>query len=329
MAPLIKLVEELSCEDTSGFDREQFNFMKQIIRRRGSENQPFWVSMNPLADNIIFPRPTDDDGLTHCQYPRLPLPRTVFIPALETNINFNYHILGSFTYNASLDEGFSQITGPVNSVGRLQVIGPEGFSLIADIDDTIRITEVPSMSRSLFNTFCRPFVAPQGMPEFFSAINNTLSTSTSPLQVHYISGSPVELARPLQTFIDATYIPGSLDLRNYEFSFLGPGRNGTQIHKLEAIDLLMDRFPQRKFLMIGDSGEQDPDTYARAFRKWGATRTIQCIFIRQVPGVNNTLERFVQDFQDVPPEKWAVFEDPSELMNLDVLNGQCRPSGQL
>ncbi|KAI9144442.1 hypothetical protein BKA69DRAFT_793967 [Paraphysoderma sedebokerense] len=205
----------------------------------------------------------------------------------------------------------------------LQVIGPDGFSIVSDIDDTIRITEVTKPLNALKNTFCKPFVPANGMPQLYSTLIKKLSTPSSPLQMHYVSGSPEELAVPLQNFISQHYTAGSMDLRRFAPSESDMWQ-GTQPHKLIAIDSLMEIFPQRKFVLIGDSGEQDPDTYAKIFNKWSPqNRTITCIFIRKVEGADNSEARFNKDFTGVPREKWVVFDDPKVVESADIANGKC------
>lgn len=50
---------------------------------------------------------------------------------------------------------------------------------------------------------------------------------------------------------------------------------------------------------------------------------MQCIWIRKVDGAANSAERFAAAFAGVPANKFRLFTDPAELMNINVAGGQC------
>ncbi|KAI9144487.1 hypothetical protein BKA69DRAFT_797370 [Paraphysoderma sedebokerense] len=237
----------------------------------------------------------------------------------------------SFEVEEPLTEGFLEFDGPLSAPGpgddkiekgMVQVIGRNGWSVVSDIDDTIKVTEVLNTQKALENTFCNRWTPVEGMPELYSNLKSKLS-SDSPLPFHYVSGSPLQLTIPLQQFISEHYTPGSLDLKLID---LDTARlySPTQQHKLDAIASIMKRFPQRKFLLIGDSGELDPDTYAKAYKTWQKEVDVKCIWIRAVQGANNTAIRFNEDFKEVPQEKWFVFSNPDDVKTVD-LEKRCRP----
>jgi len=70
----------------------------------------------------------------------------------------------------------------------------------------------------------------------------------------------------------------------------------------------------RTFVLVGDSGEYDPEIYGFLARKY--PKCIHQIFIRAVKDD----ERFLKAFKDIPREKWLVFTDPiNELpKNLNI-----------
>jgi phosphatidate phosphatase APP1 len=55
---------------------------------------------------------------------------------------------------------------------------------------------------------------------------------------------------------------------------------GTFEHKVSQITKLMERFPGRKFILIGDSGEKDPEIYRQVQSVFGAQ--VQEIIIRDL-----------------------------------------------
>jgi len=65
------------------------------------------------------------------------------------------------------------------------------------------------------------------------------------------------------------------DLKN-----LVTGAEATKAQKLEQIAMLMDAFPRRRFVLVGDSGELDPEVFAELRRTRGDQ--IDRVIIRDV-----------------------------------------------
>ena len=157
-------------------------------------------------------------------------------------------------------------------LGRVRLIehDPNGLSLISDIDDTIKLTEVPAgQDTVLRNTFCLDFksVVVPDMAATYKGLGD--------IPVHYVSGGPEQLFGPLYDFLitgPGAFPEGtfhlkffsshpSLESANNLMKFLGSSLEVTYQHKLHEITELMDRFPERKFILAGDSGEIDPEVY--------------------------------------------------------------------
>jgi hypothetical protein len=157
-------------------------------------------------------------------------------------------------------------------LGRVRLIelDPNGLSLISDIDDTIKITQVPAGKDTVLpNTFCRDFksVVVPDMAATYKGLGD--------IPVHYVSGGPEQLFGPLYDFLitgaggfpEGTFhlkffsSHPSLESANTLMQFLGSSMEVTYKHKLSEITELMDRFPERKFILVGDSGEVDPEVY--------------------------------------------------------------------
>lgn len=83
---------------------------------------------------------------------------------------------------------------------------------------------------------------------------------------------------------------------------------------------MLQSFPQRKFVFIGDSGEKDPEVYAHIASQY--PDQLLHIYIRHV-GLNETNEfidshswiRYNKVFSKLPREKWTIFSD-SQIMSL-------------
>jgi phosphatidate phosphatase APP1 len=78
--------------------------------------------------------------------------------------------------------------------------------------------------------------------------------------VFYVSNGPWNLYDLLEDFLDLQGIPrGPLLLRDWSLRTLKGGEG----HKLAAIQALLDAYPGLPVVLVGDSGERDPEIYRR------------------------------------------------------------------
>lgn len=206
-------------------------------------------------------------------------------------------------YRAVLREGDPRLFR-----GRVHLIPPDGVSVISDIDDTIKDSNVLDKSELLRSTFMREFKAVTGMSELYDDM------SRSGVAFHYVSGSPWQLYEPLQEFLlDAGFPQGTMHLKYFRIkdsSALDLIRSQTAT-KMAAIEPILAAYPDRKFLLFGDSSEQDPEIYGNLARQH--PDQIVGIYIRNVTQSNRDDPRFNVAFDEVPSDKWELFEDVSEV----------------
>ena len=181
---------------------------------------------------------------------------------------------------------FNVVSESHSGNGKVELIGPKGVSLVSDIDDTIKVTEVPGdKDIVLKNTFCHDFVAVSGMSEKYRGLPDTA--------FHYVSGGPWQLYPPLSEFLSAQGFPaGTFHLNYFPKNFLSEDTRSllkdticgslgrTYDHKVEQITRLMQRFPEREFILVGDSGELDVEVYRRIRELFGVR--VREIWIRDV-----------------------------------------------
>jgi phosphatidate phosphatase APP1 len=143
-------------------------------------------------------------------------------------------------------------------VGDVHLVQPRGLSIISDIDDTIKMTEATSRSEMLANTFLRPFEVVEGMVELYQTWH------AQGADFHYVSSSPWQLYQPLADLCMSSNFPaGSMHLRYFRirdemFKRWRPVRNNKKVGIIGAI---LKWLPRRQFVLIGDSGERDPEIY--------------------------------------------------------------------
>ena len=158
--------------------------------------------------------------------------------------------------------------------GRIRLIPPQGLSVVSDIDDTIKITEIPAGKEVVLrNTFFREFVAAPKMAEMYNGFARGVA-------FHYVSGGPWQLYEILTQFLFGAGFPeGAFHMKNVRKNLLEPdtwrdlwtlfingSEEATVKQKIQQISQLMTHFPQRQFVLIGDSGEKDPEGNSTANR---------------------------------------------------------------
>lgn len=193
--------------------------------------------------------------------------------------------------------------------GRIFPMAEEGISIISDLDDTIKVTEVRDRKKMLHNTFASEFRAVPGMATQYQKMATEHNVS-----FHYVSASPWQLFEPLNRFVVSNGFPaGTFELKPFRWKdrsffslFSSPEK-----YKPGVIEPLLQQFPKRVFVLIGDSGERDPEIYGALARKY--PEQIFRILIRDVTNESAAVARYQEAFRAVPPERWQVYRDPSEI----------------
>ena len=166
----------------------------------------------------------------------------------------------------------------VTAVGKVIVPGPADFAVISDIDDTIVQTGATSLLRMvrsvmLQNAAMRP--AFEGVAELYRALHRERNP------IFYVSSSPWNLYELLHDFMDLTQIPhGPMFLQDWGFDQDKFITTAHETHKLAQIQLLFDYYPDLPFVLIGDSGQHDPEIYLQVIRTHG--QRVKAAFIRDV-----------------------------------------------
>ncbi|MCB1158189.1 MAG: DUF2183 domain-containing protein, partial [Leptospiraceae bacterium] len=199
-----------------------------------------------------------------------------------------------------------------NFIGKTFLIPEEGISLISDVDDTIKYSDVRNKKKLLENTFIKPFRAIEGMANLY----NTLASKG--VAIHYLSASPYQLYVPLSEFFEQSDFPeGEYLLKNFRIKdtdffnlFSSP-----QKYKFEKTSELLKKYPKRKFILIGDSGEKDPEAYAEIVRKY-PDRIIKILIRRAYP--EDKEERFKKVFEDINPKLYKIFDSAEEIVKEEL-----------
>ncbi|WKN43059.1 App1 family protein [Tunicatimonas pelagia] len=157
------------------------------------------------------------------------------------------------------------------------------FGVISDVDDTILISEVNQLFRVIKlslteNALTRsPF---EGAAAFYRALARGQSGNRhNPF--FYVSSSPWNLYDVLADFFEVNRIPkGPIMLRDIGIDPRKFIKESHHEHKPVKIRSVLDTYPQLKFILIGDSGQHDPEIYKQVVKEYPGR--ISAIYIRDV-----------------------------------------------
>jgi phosphatidate phosphatase APP1 len=197
-----------------------------------------------------------------------------------------------------------------NFAGKVQLIPRAGVTVVSDIDDTIKHSEVRDKVQLGLNTFAREFRATPGT----AALYQRWARGGGQVVFHYVSGSPFQLFSDLAEFAQRAGFPeGSFHLRPLRLKDASAAQffGDPKAFKLATIRPIIDQFKDRRFILVGDSGEHDPEVYATLATEFP---NVDAIIIRNV--TNETLEspRYTKLFAGLPARvQRRVFRETSEL----------------
>lgn len=157
------------------------------------------------------------------------------------------------------------------------------LAVISDMDDTVIRTEATRLLRMLKRTLLEnarmrlPFA---GVAEFYRALHEGRS-GVAENPIFYVSSSPWNLYPVLTDFLDHQQIPtGPLMLRDWGITGRGVLPTSHGEHKLGAIRQIFDCYPALDFILIGDSGQEDPEIYRDVVHTYRGR--VLAVYIRNV-----------------------------------------------
>jgi phosphatidate phosphatase APP1 len=183
-------------------------------------------------------------------------------------------------------------TSPVQA--RAEVMTPPStarFGIISDIDDTVLTTHAQSLLKSVYLTFLNnvysrlPF---EGVGAFYEALQKGVSGAEEN-PIFYVSSSPWNLYDLLVDFFELNKIPkGPIFLKDYGFSHNKIISESHHQHKPKHIRNILNAYPHLNFILIGDSGQHDPEIYAQVIKEF--PDRILAVYIRDVSQDERDLE---------------------------------------
>lgn len=172
----------------------------------------------------------------------------------------------------------------VTAIGKVFIPqGTSNFGIVSDIDDTIVPTGATRLIAMLKATFFNnalsrlPF---PGIAAFYEALKGG-GDNMGGNPFFYVSSSPWNLYDFLLEFLDIHKIPkGPLMLRDLGLSREQFIAGSHKLHKLTQIEHIFEVFYDLRFILIGDSGQEDPEIYLQVIKDYPGK--VKRIYIRNV-----------------------------------------------
>lgn len=257
------------------------NFLAMIKRYSGDEiaGVRLRIEFQGIEEIVM----TNKKGLFHTV-----MPCTAEADSLNPNESVKFIMIDEVVEN----QGVIETTANVHFVDEQC-----DFNIISDIDDTIMISHSTSFFKKMRlmmfkNAHSRkPF---DGIEEFYNSLiksNNNFRRS-----IFYVSGSEWNLYDLLVDFIRYWHIPeGPILLSEMKTSLLHLFRSEKKVgDKLGRIQELFEVFSDQKFILIGDSGQKDPELYLEISKMFPSRMVL--IYIRYIGNKkhNKRLEKLIE-----------------------------------
>jgi phosphatidate phosphatase APP1 len=175
-----------------------------------------------------------------------------------------------------------QAPGPTTSATAPILLPPAtaAFGVISDMDDTVlqsRVTSFLRAARLLLLENARTRLPFPGVAAFYRAlVAGADGGAGNP--IFYVSSSPWNIYDVIADFLEAQEIPvGPLLLRDWDLRGM---RTRHHRHKSQHIAEILDTYPALPFVLVGDSGQEDPEIYSEMVRTHPGR--ILAIYIRDV-----------------------------------------------
>lgn len=231
--------------------------------------------------DVVVETKTDAEGYFEAEL-KLPSP----LSAQTTTASPSRALAESVWHEVTLNliDGVPQTLLPEPTTGKILVPPARSqFGIISDLDDTVIQTQAASLLQMaritlLNNAHTRlPF---PGVAAFYRALQDgTDDASYNP--IFYVSSSPWNLYDLLTDFMEVQEIPvGPLSLRDLGLWNRAAGAQAHHSHKLAQVRRILSTYPHLSFILIGDSGQEDPEIYREVVHQFPGR--VKAIYIRDV-----------------------------------------------
>ncbi len=177
------------------------------------------------------------------------------------------------------------------------------YVVISDIDDTVMYTGVANKVKMLWRLFvqgAQSRVAFPGVAAFYRALHCGASgAGLNPIL--YVSRGPWSIYEVLDEFFNLHGIPVGpvLFLREWGLTLQHPLPRRAEGHKLDLTRDMLSLYSDLPFILIGDSGQHDPEIYTQVVREHpGRVLAIYIRNVRRDPERRRAIEALAREVVD-------------------------------
>jgi phosphatidate phosphatase APP1 len=192
-----------------------------------------------------------------------------------------------------LDPGWHEITFVVSAEpdapveGRLLVVDPAArLGVVSDIDDTIIHTGLTRLVDAVRSTLLIPENARKEIAGASHLYRALCAETAGPTQVFYVSTGAWNLHPVIERFLARHGFPeGPVLMTDWGPSAGWIFRESSVSYKARVISALVKEHPGLRWVLVGDSGQDDPEAYAAVAR--ARPDRLHAIYIRDVGPASN------------------------------------------
>jgi hypothetical protein len=167
------------------------------------------------------------------------------------------------------------------------------------------------MKQTLLNVFVRKFRPWKDMPQVLYDLKQRTEAEGQNVHIHYLTDAPETISSAYTTQMLGHYPRGSFDFRPLNFTKTEEMFNARKYN----IQRLMESFPQRRFISIGDTTNtmsRFPDDMKDFYPR------IQCLLVRDVSATERSdwVIPNTRSYLDLDDNEYLFFRTPADLLRL-------------
>ena len=214
------------------------------------------ITRNPLKNMLEMIRRYRVKGLENVEV-------KLTIGAIEMHTRTGKDGYFEFLVDLQTETGEFDILLPdfkVSQTGEVTVTNPDTV-VVTDIDDTVLVSHSTSLFKKLYLLLTKNYQRRKAFEGIVQLYSDLIGQSG---KLFYVSSSEWNLYDFLNDFMSFNQLPeGVFLLQNIKTGLLDLFKSGggSHQHKEDKIRRLMNAYPNASFVLIGDSGQKDPDIY--------------------------------------------------------------------
>lgn len=182
------------------------------------------------------------------------------------------------------------------ATGEVQVPHSTQFAFISDIDDTFLVSHSSNLRKRLgvlFTRNARTRKVFEGVVKHYQLLATAHTETGEPNPFFYVSSSEWNLYDYICEFIRVNELPKGVLLLNTiktltDFLSTGQQGHGTKFARIVRV---LEAFPKQKFILLGDSSQQDPVIYKSIVDHFPGR--IHAVYIRNIHNRKSETTRFI------------------------------------